>query len=451
MSSTANGSCTLLSIQIGPEAAQHVIQQAGVKIVIAQEDKVQNLIHVAGQCASLEQIIVMPRQPFEPELAQPIAYDGAKCNNATIHRLADIELLGMRHYYDDMPPDAEDLMTISYTSGTTGLPKGAMITHKNMVSNMWAIDNHLDESLQFVPGDCHISYLPLAHQFERLTASNMINNGGCIGFFRGDPLKLLDDMQVLKPTGFPIVPRLANRVLDAISAQVDEVGGVKAKLFWRALEAKKHNWKTKRQLTHAFYDRIVFRKVRERLGGRVRLMVTGSAPISDEAKNFMRLVFSCPVWEGYGQTEANAGITIDNDGEGCVGMPLPCNEVKLVDVPEMNYLAKDVTNGQYTPRGELCARGVNRFNGYYHDQEKTDEAIDAEGWLHTGDVAMVLPNGTIRIVDRKKNIFKVCQFSRCRCAKSCPTFTCTDSTLSCIRCILSTTALTRRVHRTRED
>lgn len=134
-------------------------------------------------------------------------------------------------------------------------------------------------------------------------------------------------------------------------------------------------------------------------------MLTGAAPISPTVLTFLRAALGCQFYEGYGQTECTAGCTLTMPGDwsaGHVGAPLPCNSVKLVDVPEMNYLA---ANGE----GEVCVKGANVFLGYLKDPEKTAEAIDEEGWVHTGDIGKWLPNGTLKIVDRKKHIFKLAQ------------------------------------------
>jgi len=162
-------------------------------------------------------------------------------------------------------------------------------------------------------------------------------------------------------------------------------------------------------MTHGLYDRLVFGKVKERLGGRVRLMFSGSAPLSEAVHTFLRVCFGVPVLEGYGQTESAACISAqlpwDLGTVGHVGFPVPTCEVKLVDVPEMDYLSTD----KPFPRGELCFRGPIASKGYYKNPKKTDELIDKDGWLHTGDVAFIDDIGRIKIVDRSKNIFKISQ------------------------------------------
>jgi len=142
-------------------------------------------------------------------------------------------------------------------------------------------------------------------------------------------------------------------------------------------------------------------------------MITGSAPIADPVMQFLRCAFSTHVVEGYGQTEATATVTItpldDQKSAGNVGIPVVCSDVKLVDVPDMGYTSKDIVKGIPAPRGEIWVRGTNVFSGYYKNPERTAESLDEQGWLHSGDVGMWLPDGTLKIIDRKKNIFKLAQ------------------------------------------
>jgi len=259
----------------------------------------------------------------------------------------------------------------------------------------------------FSHNDVHLSYLPLAHMLERVVQACLWCWGVKVGFFRGEITKLNEDIQTLKPTIFASVPRLFNRIYDAVISTVEKTGGMKKTLFDRAYESKKQNL-SEGAMKHILWDKLVFGKVSERLGGRTRVMISGSAPISPDVLAFLRISFSCPVVEGYGQTETGAAICISDPADttvGHVGLPVPCNELKLVDVPEMNYLA---TNTPY-PQGEICARGPNIFVGYFKNQEKTDEVLEKNGWLHTGDIGQLDEKGRLKIIDRKKNIFKLAQ------------------------------------------
>uniref|UniRef100_A0A4W5JVB3 Arachidonate--CoA ligase n=2 Tax=Hucho hucho TaxID=62062 RepID=A0A4W5JVB3_9TELE len=252
-------------------------------------------------------------------------------------------------------------------------------------------------------GDVLLSYLPLAHVFERVVVGVILVHGGRIGFFQGDIRLLMDDLTTLRPTVFPVVPRLLNRMFDKIYGQANT--SLKRWVLDFAFKRKEAELLSGIVRRDSIWDKLIFRKVQASLGGRVRLMITGAAPVSATVLTFLRAALGCQLYEGYGQTECTAGCTMTVPGDwtaGHVGAPLPCNSVKLVDVAEMNYLA---ANGE----GEVCVKGANVFLGYLKDPEKTEETIDANGWVHTGDIGKWLPNGTLKIVDRKKHIFKLAQ------------------------------------------
>ncbi|CAO2143249.1 unnamed protein product [Urochloa humidicola] len=217
----------------------------------------------------------------------------------------------------------------------------------------------------------------------------------------------MDDLAVLRPTVFASVPRLYNRIYAAITNAVKESGGLKERLFHTAYNAKRQALLNGRNPS-PMWDKLVFNKIKARLGGRVRLMTSGASPLSSDVMEFLRICFGGEVLEGYGMTETSCVITTMDVGDkliGHVGSPNPSCEVKLVDVPEMNYTSED----QPYPRGEICVRGPIIFRGYYKDEVQTREVIDEDGWLHTGDIGLWLPGGRLKIIDRKKNIFKLAQ------------------------------------------
>lgn len=278
-----------------------------------------------------------------------------------------------------------------------------MLTHRNFVSALAATYTNVGGTSD----DICISYLPLAHIFGRISDALLLTLGGRIGFFSGDMNTLVEDIQVLKPTVFPSVPRLLNKIYGKLVASTVQASGVTGALARRAVDAKLSNLEAGKGFTHSFWDRLIFNKVKQALGGNVRIIVTGSAPIGQDVIQFLRVAFCCEIREGYGATETCATTTVHYENEnkaGHVGGPFPCNEIKLVDVPEMNYLSTDPC-----PRGEICVRGPNVFKGYYKDEEKTRECIDEEGWFHTGDIGMINEIGAFVIIDRIKNIFKLAQ------------------------------------------
>ncbi|XP_032383984.1 long-chain-fatty-acid--CoA ligase 1 isoform X2 [Etheostoma spectabile] len=383
---------------LGTEAIGYIIDIASISTLVCDVvDKVNLVLDCVKDRKHSVKTIVLMETP-SAELVD-------RCQLAGIHiiSLQEMESIGKANHHQPIPPQPKDMALICFTSGTTGNPKGAMLTHENVVSNCSAFIKLTESYAQTTSDDVMLSFLPLAHMFERVVEGLMIVNGARIGFFQGDIRLLSDDLNMLKPTVFPVVPRLLNRMYDKIFGQANTT--LKRWLLGFAYRRKEAEMRRGIVRTDSIWDRLIFRKVQASLGGRVRLMLTGAAPISPAVLTFLRAAVGCQFYEGYGQTECTAGCTMTVPGEwnaGHVGAPLPCNTVKLVDVPEMNYLA---ANGE----GEVCVKGTNVFQGYLKDPEKTAEAIDADGWLHTGDIGKWLPNGTLKIVDRKKHIFKLAQ------------------------------------------
>uniref|UniRef100_A0A3P9MMW2 Long-chain-fatty-acid--CoA ligase n=1 Tax=Oryzias latipes TaxID=8090 RepID=A0A3P9MMW2_ORYLA len=372
---------------LGTEAIAHILDKASISTVVCDvKDKVNLILDCFNNSKHFLKTIVLMEEPSESLVERG--------------RRAGIQILTLREME---PPQPEDLAVICFTSGTTGNPKGAMLSHGNIMSNCSAFVKLTEVSCPINHTDVHISYLPLAHMFERVVQGCMLLHGGRIGFFQGDIRRLSDDLHTLKPTFFPAVPRLLNRIYDKVFGQADT--SLKRWLLQFAYSRKEAELRKGIVRKDSIWDYLIFKKVQASLGGRVRLMLTGAAPISPAVLTFLRVAMGCQFYEGYGQTECTGGCTITVPGdwsEGHVGPPLPCNIIKLMDVPEMNYYA---VNGE----GEVCVKGPNVFKGYLKDPEKTAETIDADGWVHTGDIGKWLPNGTLKIVDRKKHIFKLAQ------------------------------------------
>ncbi|KAF4118913.1 hypothetical protein G5714_000964 [Onychostoma macrolepis] len=383
---------------LGTEAISYIIDKATISTVICDiADKARLVLDcVSGRKHSIKTIVIM--ENFDSELTAQAQQKGIE-----ILSLKELEAIGKANYKTPIPPKPEDLALICFTSGTTGSPKGAMLTHGNVVSNCSAFIKVTEGLLKPSPQDVLISFLPLAHMFERVVEGVLLVHGARIGYFQGDIRLLMDDLKTLKPTIFPVVPRLLNRMFDKIFGQANTP--LKRWLLDFATSRKEAELKSGVVRKDSMWDKLIFSKVQASLGGHVRLMITGAAPVSPTVLTFLRAALGCQFYEGYGQTECTAGCTMSLPGDwtaGHVGTPLPCSFVKLVDVAEMNYFA---ANGE----GEVCVKGPNVFQGYLKDPERTSEAIDKDGWLHTGDVGKWLPNGTLKIIDRKKHIFKLAQ------------------------------------------
>ncbi|XP_019939763.1 long-chain-fatty-acid--CoA ligase 1-like isoform X1 [Paralichthys olivaceus] len=383
---------------LGKEAIAYIIDKASIYTIVCDVvDKVNLVLDCVKNRKHTVKTIVLMETP-SPDLV-------SRGRQAGIHILSlqEMEAIGKANHHQPVPPQPDDMAVICFTSGTTGDPKGAMLTHGNIVSNCSSFIKLTESYSQTTSEDVMLSFLPLAHMFERVVEGVMLVHGARIGFFQGDIRRLADDLKTLKPTVFPAVPRVLNRMYDKIFGQADT--SLKRWLLGFAYRRKEAELMKGIVRRDSIWDRLIFRKVQDSLGGRVRLMFTGAAPISPVVLTFLRAALGCQFYEGYGQTECTAGCTMNIPGDwsaGHVGAPLPCNSIKLVDVPEMNYLA---VNGE----GEVCVKGTNVFRGYLKDPVKTAETIDADGWVHTGDIGKWLPNGTLKIVDRKKHIFKLAQ------------------------------------------
>ena len=289
--------------------------------------------------------------------------------------------------------EENDLFTYIYTSGTTGPPKGCMISHRNYYAMVAVVD---DLPSFTGPEDTMLLYLPLAHNFGRL----MHLSGAYVGYaiaFLPDPLQAAAALPAVKPTVFPSVPRVYEKIHTAVVAKFDAETGAKRKLIDWALDVGRRVSALRRAgepvprsllLQHRLADRLVYAKVKDRLGGRLRLAISGGAPLSAEIAEFFHAIDILLV-EGYGLTECTTAASTNTHEVfrfGTVGRALPGTELKL---------AED---------GELLIRSETVFQGYYKDPAATAEVLDADGWLRSGDIAEIDADGFVTITDRKKDI-----------------------------------------------
>jgi len=393
---------------LGPSTVGFIFNETGSKTVVCTRAEIKAVCEAkkTGDCPKLKYgVIVNGITEDVVSMASDAGIELLSLSQVEATGVQRITTKGHKH----SPPSAKDIATFSYTSGTTGNPKGALLTHENFISAMSGTDIFFKSDMT----DRHLSYLPLAHIFERVVLSGMLAAGGSVAFYRGNPLWLVEDLQACRPTIFPAAPRVLNKIYDKIMAGMTAAGGMKKKLFDSALAAKREGLK-QGFLTHALYDRLIFNKIKKALGlDCVRILVSGSAPLSDNVMIFYRCLLGVPVVEGYGQTEGTAAATLGHPDDivtvGHVGGPTGATEIVLMNVPEMGYMQTDKEHHgkPCQGRGEICVRGPNVFIGYYKNEEKTKEAIDEEGWLHSGDIGLWTMEGSLQIIDRKKNIFKL--------------------------------------------
>ena len=384
----------------GPDAVQHIVNHSEISVLVGEPACLRKLAPLLDGCPGLKTVVQTTAAPDDADFSQALAAKGVQC----------LSWSGVLEAGDapepplvPQPPQPGDLAILMYTSGTTGMPKGVMITHQNLIS---AAAGVLENLPPLSPSDVFISYLPLAHIFERCAHVVMNASGSAIGFYGGDTRQLTDDIQALRPTVMAGVPRVFDRLQMGIRAAVAAKGGMSAKIFNRAVQSSTKNLDKGKKATSTLSG-IAFKNVKKKLGGRLRIAISGGAPLAAETHKFVQVCFGCPVLQGYGLTESCAAATITLLGDhesGHVGAPLSCVEIKLVDVPEMNY-----SSAQTPPTGEVWLRGPCISQGYYKDAAKTAEDFDADGWFHTGDVGRWNANGSLSIIDRKKNMFKLSQ------------------------------------------
>lgn len=396
---------------LGPDTTEYIINHATLVCVITSLPHIPALIRLAPRVPTLKFIICLDsldtgEQPGNSmkDLLNKIAAEGG----LSIHSIREVEALGASLSLPMKAPSPEDIITINYTSGTTGNPKGVVLTHANAV----AAASTARIIFQIVSNDVLISYLPLAHIYERVTEHAALFAGCAIGYFRGDILGLVDDMKLLKPTKFNSVPRLFSRFGSTIKAATVEAEGFRGRLSRHIVDNKLASMKLPAgQATNknAFYDYMWGTKAAAALGlQNAKLMVSGSAPIDPGLQQFFRAVFGNQFIQGYGLTETYAVALAQLSGDfsaGNCGAVTVSMEACLESKPDIDYLVTDSPN----PRGELLLRGNTLFREYYKNVAETTKAIDENGWFHTGDIAEVDSTGRFKIIDRVKNVLKLAQ------------------------------------------
>jgi long-chain acyl-CoA synthetase len=358
-----------------------VIKDAGLAAFVAEGkmlcEKVKTAASAGGSAVKI--VSIDPTEGFE-SIAQ-----WCEVGKANPHT-TEIELVKKE-------TTPETLLTLLYTSGTTGTPKGVMLTHSNLVSNFTILCD-----LPPVDHTCRVlSFLPLNHIYERMLSYLYLYRGPSI-YYAESLEKVGDNIRELQPHMFTCVPRLVEKVYDRIIAKGEQLTGMKRKLFFWAVELGEQ-YDIRPDHRSALYNfklsiasKIIFSKWREALGGNVRAMVSGGAALNERLARIFWAA-GIPILEGYGLTETSPVIAVntlepDSVRFGTVGKVIRNNEVKIAD------------------DGEILVKGPNVMKGYWNRQDATDEVIDAEGWFHTGDIGVFVENRFLKITDRKKEIFK---------------------------------------------
>ncbi|KAK2044137.1 AMP-binding enzyme [Colletotrichum somersetense] len=319
----------------------------------------------------------------------------------------ELRKLGEENPVDAVPPTTDDLCCIMYTSGSTGTPKGVPLKHKAVVAAVAGVSAVVQPFIG--PGDGLLTYLPLAHILEFVFENACIYWGSTMGY--GNPKTLSDnsvrncagDIREFKPSVMVGVPAVWETVKKGIIAKVNAGSPLVKTLFWNALAAKTHMMNVGVPGSGVL-DSVVFKKLKEATGGRLKLCMNGGGPIAKETQQFISMAIA-PMIIGYGLTETTA--------MGCLMNPLEFNvnnmgampasiEIKLVDFAEAGYYATNKPN----PQGEVWIRGPSVLEEYYENPKETKEALTEDGWFKTGDIGEFDSNGHLKLIDRKKNLVK---------------------------------------------
>lgn len=373
------------------DSIQYMLENSeSVGIIVSNKFQLNKVNKIWGQCKNLNFVIVMNNQEVDESVPKGV------------YSFGQVQELGEQfaeknpeHFEKNSKiSNEDDVCTIIYTSGTTGQPKGVVLTHKNILSNV-------KSALEIFPmneTDLFLSFLPLCHIFERMAGYYTALACGATIAYAESIEKIATNMSEIKPTVMTAVPRLFERMYSKIKRNVENQPEKKRKIFDWAVELGKNYAAAQKSdeqipisltLKHKLAEKLVYHKLKERTGGRLKFFISGGAALSRELGEFFEAI-GIKVIEGYGLTESSPVISANrvNDYKfGTVGKPIPGVEVKI---------AKD---------GEILVNGPNVMQGYFKKKKETEEVL-REGWLHTGDLGVFDAEGFLIITDRKKHLFK---------------------------------------------
>ncbi|RDW92138.1 putative long-chain-fatty-acid-CoA ligase [Coleophoma crateriformis] len=389
---------------LGEEGLKHSLVATGAKAIFLDPHLLPTLINPLKEAKEIKYVIWNSQNEVKQENIDSLK---KAHGHLEIMSFEELRKLGETNPVEPVPPSPKDLCCIMYTSGSTGPPKGVPLKHEAVVAAIAGVSVIVEKYLG--PGDGLLTYLPLAHILEFVFENACLYWGGTMGY--GNPKTLSDasvrnckgDIREFRPTVLVGVPAVWESVKKGIVAKVNSGSPIVKNLFWGAMWAKAN-------LLHyglpgaEILDSIVFKKVKEATGGRLRICLNGGGPIAKETQRFISMAIT-PMISGYGLTETTAmGALMDpmewtDDALGNIPGSI---EIKLVDFPDAGYFAKNKPN----PQGEIWIRGVSVMEGYWQNEKETAEALTKDGWFKTGDIGEWDKNGHLKIIDRKKNLVK---------------------------------------------
>ncbi|KAJ2160100.1 long-chain fatty acid-CoA ligase [Coemansia sp. RSA 552] len=390
---------------LGDDGLVHAVTEADARTLVVRVDQLPTVARVCDRLDKLSLVVYFGEGEWgsldEAARRQIEELVGAG-NVVTLDSVAGV---GREYPRAVHKAAGSDPALVMYTSGTTGAPRGVVVAHGALLSVCGAIHELVPAGIDFVR-DRVLSYLPLAHVLAFFVETYCLYSGIAIGY--GSPRTLteeyvvggLGDIRTLRPAVMLGVPQVWNAVHAGIARQVAQRPEAVQRLFYGAVALK--TWLVGWGLPTWLLDKVVFRRTRAGTGGLLKLAITGGAPIN---RDVQRLIAAsvCPMIQGYGLTEAAGLVSVQIPGDttlGNIGTPVPSVEMKLVDVPEAGYFARD-------NRGEVCVRGPSVFHGYLNDEVATKDVLDSDGWLRTGDIGQWIGGGRLAVIDRRSNLVKL--------------------------------------------
>ena len=374
---------TLISSQI-----EFILKNSNSQLVFVENQEQLNKVRDSfDNCDDLKYIVVMD-DSVENENDYIINFETLLDKGKTFSQTCDFSFNDMISNVNE-----EDILTIIYTSGTTGVPKGVVLTHKNLLSN---VEGTLKVA-EFNSNETFLSFLPLSHVLERMGGHYTAFSIGATIYYAENMETIADNMVESKPTVVVCVPRVFEKIHAKFMAGLKNAPKIRQRLFhwavnvgrkYSSLKLIKKSPNFFLKIKHGIASKLIYSKVKARFGGNIKFFVSGGAPLSKELAEFFAAV-DITILEGYGLTETSPVLTVNSPTDlkfGCVGKPLFNVEIKIAD------------------DGEILAKGPNIMTGYYKNEEETNEVFDKEGWFKTGDIGHIDGDGFLKITDRKKSL-----------------------------------------------
>ncbi|KAL8751142.1 MAG: hypothetical protein Q9184_006160 [Pyrenodesmia sp. 2 TL-2023] len=388
---------------LGEEGLKYSLVQTHSKAIYCDPQLLPNLINPLKAAKDVRHVIYNSEGDVKQENIDKLK---STFEYLTVQSFDELRQLGKDSPEDPVPPESEDLCCIMYTSGSTGPPKGVPVKHKAVLASIAGVNSIIGPYLG--PGDGMLTYLPLAHILEFVFENACLYWGGTMGY--GNPKTLSDssvrnckgDIREFKPTILVGVPAVWESVKKGVVAKVNQGSPLIKNLFWGSLSAKGFLMSTGLPGA-ALLDNVVFKKLKDATGGRLRICMNGGGPIAKDTQRFISLAIA-PMIGGYGLTETTAmGALCDpmHWTDSALGDIPSSIEIKLVDFADAGYYAANKP-----PQGEIWIRGSPVFGGYYDNEQETKESLTDDGWFKTGDIGEFDRNGHLKIIDRKKNLVK---------------------------------------------